>query len=151
MKKILTISAVLSVLAMPAMAASDNNKGNSGDRDRQEQSHSKQDTQKSKKQEPQKNDKAQSSKRQYSYDGKRRDSYRANAWKAPRGHDAKRHWHNGDKLPKNYRDRAYVVDYRAYNLNRPPYGYEWVRVNNSVFLVRQSNGVISNIVFNLFY
>jgi Ni/Co efflux regulator RcnB len=151
MKKLLVISAVLSVLALPAMAASDNNKGNSGNRDRQEHNQSKQEPQKSKKHEPQKNDKAQSSKRQYSYDGKRRDSYHSNAWRAPRGHDAKRHWRNGDRLPSAYRDRSYVVNYRDYNLNRPPYGYEWVRVSNSVFLVRQSNGLISSIVLNLFY
>tara|TARA_R110000868_G_scaffold187519_1_gene430058 strand:- start:23 stop:484 length:462 start_codon:yes stop_codon:yes gene_type:complete len=153
MKKILAISAVLSALAVPALAASDyNNKGHSDDHGRQEQSRSQQDNH-SQKQDShsQKADKVPDHRRQYSYDGKRRDSYRSQAWKAPRGHDPKRHWHNGDKLPSAYRDRAYVIDYRAYHLSRPPYGYEWVRVSNSVFLVRQSNGLISNIVINLFY
>lgn len=159
MKNILAISAVLSVLAVPALAASDYNKGHSDDHGRQEQSRSQQDNH-SQKQDShawkqdnhaQKADRARDPRRQYSYDGKRRDSYRAPAWRAPRGHDARRHWHNGDKLPSAYRDRSYVVDYRAYNLSRPPYGYEWVRVSNSVFLVRNSNGLISNIVINLFY
>lgn len=159
MKKILAISAVLSVLAVPALAAPDYNKGRSDDRGRQEQSRPQQDNHSQKNDDrrqkqdshSQKADKAPAHKRQYSYDGKRRDSYRSNAWRAPRGHDANRHWHNGDKLPPAYRDRSYVVDYRAYHLNRPPYGYQWVRVSNSVFLVRQSNGVIANIVLNLFY
>lgn len=152
MKKILAISAVLSVLAVPALAASDYNKGHSDDRGRQEQSRSQRDSHSQKQDNhSQKSDRARDPRRQYSYDGKRRDSYRANTWRAPRGHDTRRHWHNGDKLPSAYRDRSYVVDYRAYNLSRPPYGYEWVRVSNSVFLVRKSNGLISNIVINLFY
>tara|TARA_R110002110_G_scaffold12692_25_gene60332 strand:+ start:3662 stop:4141 length:480 start_codon:yes stop_codon:yes gene_type:complete len=159
MKKILAISAVLSMLAVPVLAAPDHNKGQSDNRGRQEQGRSQQDSH-SKKQDShsqrqdshsQKSNNSRAHKRQYSYDGKRYDSYRTNAWKAPRGHDAKRQWRKGDKLPKAYRDRAYVVNYRAYNLGRPPYGYEWVRVSNSAFLVRQSNGLVSDLVSNLFY
>lgn len=149
MKKILALSAALSLLALPAMAASDYNKGHSDHHDQQDQSRSRYDnTSRNQNGHAQKQS---ASRHQYNYDGKWHDSYRAQAWRAPYGHDASRHWRNGDRLPPAYRDRAYVVNYRTYDLSRPPYGYEWVRVSNSVFLVRQSNGLISNIVINLFY
>lgn len=95
--------------------------------------------------------KPQQHKPQYSYDGRRYDAFRGQAWKAPKGYSNHRNFHRGQKLPSAYRNKAYVVDYRAYRLQRPPKGYEWVRVSNSVFLVSQGNGLISQIVLNLFY
>lgn len=89
--------------------------------------------------------------RQYSYNGRYYNAVRGPAWNAPRGYDARRMWNRGDRLPEGYRHRAYVVDYRAYHLARPSYGYQWVRVGNSVYLVRASNGVVAQIVWNLFY
>ncbi len=89
--------------------------------------------------------------RQYSYNGRHYNAVRAPAWQAPRGHDARRSWNRGDRLPLGYRNRAYVVDYRAYHLARPSYGYQWVRVGNSVYLVRASNGLVAQIVWNMFY
>lgn len=88
---------------------------------------------------------------QYSYNGRNYDAFRGPQWVAPRGYDAHRKWNRGQKLPRAYRDRSYVVDYRAYRLSQPPRGYQWVRVNNSVYLVQQSNGLIAQIVLNLFY
>ena len=89
--------------------------------------------------------------RQYSYNGRNYNAVRGPVWNAPRGYDARRVWNRGDRLPEGYRHRAYVVDYRAYHLARPSYGYQWVRVGNSVYLVRASNGVVAQIVWNLFY
>lgn len=76
---------------------------------------------------------------------------RGPVWKAPKGYDAHRNWNRGQKLPHAYRNRAHVVDYRPYHLTQPPRGYQWVRVDNNVYLVKASNGLVSQIVFNLFY
>ncbi len=87
----------------------------------------------------------------YVYNGHRHQAVRGPAWRAPRGHNAHHVWNRGDRLPYAYRDRAYVIDYRAYGLMRPAYGYQWVRVSNNVFLVNANNGFISQIVFSMFY
>jgi len=89
--------------------------------------------------------------RQYSYNGRHYNAVRGPAWQAPRGHDARRVWYRGDRLPASYRGRGYEVDYRAYHLARPSYGYQWVRVGNNVYLVRASNGLVAQIVWNMFY
>ncbi|MCE9648199.1 MAG: RcnB family protein [Parvibaculum sp.] len=88
---------------------------------------------------------------QYSYNGRKYDAVRGPAWNAPRGYDAHRNWNRGQKLPAVYRNKSYVVDYRAYHLKKPAYGYQWVRINNNVYLVKANNGLVSQIVFNLFY
>ena len=84
-------------------------------------------------------------------DARPRANHRQYSYKAPRGYDARRTWNRGDRLPEGYRHRAYVVDHRAYHLARPSYGYQWVRVGNNVYLVRASNGVVAQIVWNMFY
>ncbi len=89
--------------------------------------------------------------RQYSYNGRKHNAVRAPAWHAPRGHDARRVWNRGDRMHSSYRARSYVIDYRAYHLARPPYGYQWVRAGNNVYLVRASNGLVAQIVWNMFY
>ncbi|MDO8290682.1 MAG: RcnB family protein [Parvibaculum sp.] len=89
--------------------------------------------------------------RGYEYNGRRYNAVRGPAWHAPRGYDARRAWNRGDRLPIAYRNRAYVIDHRVYGLQRPPYGYQWVRVSNNVFLVNAHNGFISQIVFSMFY
>lgn len=88
---------------------------------------------------------------QYSYNGQKHTAYRGPAWKAPKGHTANRYWNRGQKLPSAYRNRSYVIDYRAYRLKQPPRGYHWVRVNNNAYLVQQTNGLISQIVLSMFY
>ncbi|MDR3500745.1 MAG: RcnB family protein [Parvibaculum sp.] len=88
---------------------------------------------------------------QYSYNGRNYDAVHGPKWNAPKGYDAHRNWKRGQKLPYAYRDRGYVVDYRAYRLSQPPRGYQWIRVNNNVYLVQQSNGLIAQIVLNMFY
>lgn len=89
--------------------------------------------------------------RQYSYKGRHYNSVRAPAWHAPRGHDARRVWNRGDRMHSSYRARSYVIDHRAYHLASPPYGYQWVRAGNNVYLVRASNGLVAQIVWNMFY
>ena len=43
-----------------------------------------------------------------------------------------------------------MVDYRHYGLTPPPYGYQYVRVDNDVFLTAVATGLIASIVFGLF-
>lgn len=75
--------------------------------------------------------------------------YKANRYQPPRGYQT-RQWHRGDKLPANYRGKAYVVDYRHYGLGAPPRGYQYVRVNNDVVLTAIATGVISSVILQLF-
>lgn len=68
----------------------------------------------------------------------------------PRGH---RHydWHIGYRLPSAYYARPYYIDYRYYRLPPPPYGYQWVRIDNDVVLVALASGLIADILYDLFY
>jgi Ni/Co efflux regulator RcnB len=70
-------------------------------------------------------------------------------YQPPRGYQA-RQWHRGDKLPANYRGRAYQVDYRHYGLSAPPRGYQYVRVNNDVVLTAIATGVVASVIYQLF-
>jgi Ni/Co efflux regulator RcnB len=70
-------------------------------------------------------------------------------YQPPRGYQT-RQWHRGDKLPSNYRGKAYQVDYRHYGLSAPPRGYQYVRVNNDVVLTAVATGVIASVVYQLF-
>jgi len=56
----------------------------------------------------------------------------------------------GSYLPRGYYGSSYYVDYRPYGLSPPPYGYTWVRVGNDVYMVRNSNGLIAEVVYSLF-
>jgi Ni/Co efflux regulator RcnB len=68
----------------------------------------------------------------------------------PHGYQVRR-WQGGDRLPYAYRGRQYYVDYHQYNLNPPPYGYRWVRVDNDVVLAAITTGVILSVVQGLYY
>lgn len=70
-------------------------------------------------------------------------------YQPPRGYQA-RQWHRGDKLPANYRGKAYAVDYRHYGLSAPPRGYQYVRVNNDVVLTAIATGVVASVIYQLF-
>jgi Ni/Co efflux regulator RcnB len=57
----------------------------------------------------------------------------------------------GSRLPSSYYyGNTYYVDYRPYGLTPPPYGYHWVRVGNDVYMVRNNNGLIAEVVYSLF-
>src|SRR5690606_37689502 len=88
---------------------------------------------------------------QCSYNGQKYTANRCTAWTAPKGHTAQRNWNRGTTLPAAFRNKAYVVDFRAYPPKHAPRGYQWVRNNNNVYLVSMNTGLISQIVFNLFY
>ena len=54
-------------------------------------------------------------------------------------------FYRGDRLPREYRDRQYVVeDWREHRLSAPPRGYHWVQVGGDYVLVSIGNGVVLN-------
>jgi Ni/Co efflux regulator RcnB len=146
MKTFFAAAIALSMLAAPALAAP-YDAGHAGKPGQTQSHHGNQ----QKPQPPKPVAQKPQPKPQYSYNGKKYDAVRGPAWYAPKGYDAHRNWNRGQKLPAAYRNKAYVVDYRAYRLKQPPRGYQWVRNNNNVYLVSMNNGLISQIVFNLFY
>jgi Ni/Co efflux regulator RcnB len=61
-------------------------------------------------------------------------------------------WARGERLPSAYYSRPYVVyDYDRCGLRSPPYGYNWVRVDNDVVLAAVATGVILDVIYNQFY
>ncbi len=61
-----------------------------------------------------------------------------------RGPDFRR----GGYISREYRDRAYEVDYREHHLRRPPEGHRWVQVGADYVLIAIATGVIANIILN---
>lgn len=56
-------------------------------------------------------------------------------------------WRRGDRVPPEYRGRNYVVnDYRAYRLQPPPRGYQWVGVGGDYVLAAIATGLIAQII-----
>jgi len=56
-------------------------------------------------------------------------------------------WRRGGRVPPEYRGRNYVVqDWRAYRLQQPPRGYQWVGVGGDFVLAAIATGVIANII-----
>ena len=56
-------------------------------------------------------------------------------------------WRRGGRVPHEYRGRNYVVnDYRAYQLQAPPRGYQWVGVGGDYVLAAIATGVIAQII-----
>lgn len=60
-------------------------------------------------------------------------------------------WRIGHRLPRAYYARPYYVDYGPYGLAPPPYGYQWVRVDDNVFLIALATGLISQVLYGLYY
>ena len=54
----------------------------------------------------------------------------------------------GRYIPREYRDRAYEVDYREHHLSPPPQGHRWVQVGADYVLIAIATGVIANIILN---
>lgn len=56
-------------------------------------------------------------------------------------------WRRGGRVPPEYRSGNYVVnDWRAYRLQPPPRGYQWVGVGGDYVLTAVGTGVIVQIV-----
>jgi Ni/Co efflux regulator RcnB len=57
-------------------------------------------------------------------------------------------FHRGGYITREYRERAYEVDYREHRLSRPPYGHRWVQVGADYVLIAIATGIIANIILN---
>lgn len=56
-------------------------------------------------------------------------------------------WVRGNRFPRQYRQNQYVVtDWQTRQLRAPPRGYRWYRADDQYVLVRNSNGVIGDIL-----
>jgi Ni/Co efflux regulator RcnB len=84
------------------------------------------------------------------YDGHRDHRYSYNggynsysAYNAPR-------FYQGGYVPHEYRHhRYYVNDWRARRLSAPPYGYQWMQVDNGDYvLMALATGLIANLLMN---
>ncbi len=52
-------------------------------------------------------------------------------------------YYPGDSLPREYRNRTYVVDdWRSHRLTPPPRGYQWVQIGRDYALVANRNWAI---------
>ena len=69
----------------------------------------------------------------------------------PEGHRTGVWWSVGNRLPAVYYAPGYSVDYRRYKLPMPPEGFRWIRVENDVYLVHSSSGLIRDALYQLFY
>ena len=77
------------------------------------------------------------------WDGRRND--RADYYR----HGPGPRWSRGDRLPRDYRGRQYVVNnWRGYNLTPPPRGAQWVGVGADYLLVGIATGVIMQTVLS---
>lgn len=85
-----------------------------------------------------------------------RHDYRDNDRRYHHGYDRRpdyRHhkWRRGERLPRAYYSRPYVIaNYGHYHLRRPPRGCHYVRVNNDVVLAAIATGVILDVFYNHF-
>jgi Ni/Co efflux regulator RcnB len=69
----------------------------------------------------------------------------------PEGHRTGVWWSVGNRLPSVYYAPGYSVDFRRYKLPMPPEGFRWIRVENDVYLVHSSSGLIRDALYQLFY
>lgn len=66
------------------------------------------------------------------------------ALKGPQPHQD---WHQGGKMPQDYRDDRYAVsDWRAHQLPEPAHGQRWMEINGDYVLVAVATGVIASIM-----
>ncbi|MDY7575601.1 RcnB family protein [Actimicrobium sp. CCI2.3] len=60
-----------------------------------------------------------------------------------RGAGPGHNYRKGDRLPRDYRSRQYVVDdWRGHRLSAPPRGYHWVQTGGDYVLVAIASGII---------
>ncbi len=58
-------------------------------------------------------------------------------------------WRRGQYLPRYYRDRYVVVDYRHHHLRPPPRGYHYVRDDRGdIILVAIATGLIASVLLS---
>jgi len=72
-----------------------------------------------------------------------------NDYRDERGAGPNHDFRRGDRLPREYRNRQYVVDdWRGHRLSAPPRGYHWVQAGGDYVLVAITTGVILQLLLN---
>jgi surface antigen len=65
-----------------------------------------------------------------------------------RGRGEERIFQRGERLPRQFRDNAYVYyDWRASNLPRPPQGFRWLHIGDQYVMASIANGTIRAVRF----
>ncbi|MFT4193988.1 RcnB family protein [Ottowia sp.] len=66
-----------------------------------------------------------------------------------RGAGPDHRFHQGQRLPSEWRHQQYVVnDWRAHHLRPPPRGYQWVQVGADYVLIAVATGVIASLILS---
>jgi Ni/Co efflux regulator RcnB len=65
-----------------------------------------------------------------------------------RDHNDRRNWRKGGRIERNDWNRGQRIDYRRHKLQRPPRGYEWRQVDNNYILAAAATGLIAALVLN---
>jgi Ni/Co efflux regulator RcnB len=77
--------------------------------------------------------------------------YHGPSWRPPYGYYA-RVWRFGDILPRGWYEPQYqILDWWAYDLPEPPYGYDWVRIGRDALLIDGYTGRIVQVVRLVFW
>lgn len=63
---------------------------------------------------------------------------------------AKKFWRRGEYMPRAYylQSRYRIAQPYVYRLRPAPLGYAWIQNGGNAYLVRQSNGVVADVVAN---
>ena len=76
-----------------------------------------------------------------------RDGYRRGY--GDRGAGPDHSFYRGERLPREYRNRSYVVDdWRGHHLSAPPRGYHWVQTGSDYVLAAIATGIIAQILLS---
>ncbi len=66
-----------------------------------------------------------------------------------RGAGPRHDFYRGRQLPREYRERRYVVqDWHGRHLSAPPRGYHWVQTGNDYVLVSIVSGIIAQVLLS---
>ena len=84
--------------------------------------------------------------RGYQYQRDHRDNY-SYGREEGRGAGPNHDFYRGERLPREYRHRNYVVDdWRDQRLSAPPRGYYWVQTGSDYVLVAIATGIIAQVL-----
>ncbi len=154
MKKFLTATMALAVLASAGAAGAQSYNGDRRDDRRQEQRYDRQDDRRDDRRDyrDDRRDDRRESRAERRYDKhvqRAHRHYRANAYQRPAAYRYHQ-WNRGERLPASYRAAHYRVDHRQYGLRAPPPGYYYTRVDNDVVLTAAASGLIASVIVGLF-
>ncbi|UTP40054.1 RcnB family protein [Phenylobacterium sp. LH3H17] len=158
MKKILTATMALAVLASAGAASAQPHNGVRHDDRRDEQRHDRQDERRDdrrdyrddRREDRSENRAERRAERRYDRHVQRAHKhYRAAEYQRPSAYRYHQ-WTRGERLPASYRAAHYRIDHRHYGLRAPPRGYYYTRVDNDVVLTAAASGLIASVIVGLF-